>query len=53
MDFYLKTYPGDINITAASTELVLVTFKAIENAVAFYTSHQGTFSCELQSLVAE
>ncbi|KAK7994754.1 hypothetical protein PG990_013527 [Apiospora arundinis] len=41
MDFYLKTYPKDENILRASIDLVLAIFKAIEEAVKFYTSPQA------------
>lgn len=41
MDFYLQTYPKDENIVSASCSLVCAIFNAIENAIAFYTSHQG------------
>ncbi|KAI0457387.1 hypothetical protein F5B21DRAFT_93390 [Xylaria acuta] len=40
MDFYLKSYPKDQNILTASVDLVLAIFKAIEEAVGFYTSAQ-------------
>ncbi|KAK8118089.1 uncharacterized protein PG998_006370 [Apiospora kogelbergensis] len=41
MDFNLKAYPKDGNILAASIDLVLAIFKAIEEAVRFYTSAQA------------
>ncbi|KAK6836030.1 hypothetical protein PG987_006525 [Apiospora arundinis] len=41
VDLYLKTYPGDENIVAASIDLVFSIFKAIEEAVRFYTSAQA------------
>ncbi|GJC94820.1 hypothetical protein ColKHC_03646 [Colletotrichum higginsianum] len=41
MDFYLQTYRKDENIVSASCNLVCAIFRAIENAIAFYTSHQG------------
>ncbi|KAK6857868.1 hypothetical protein PG995_005567 [Apiospora arundinis] len=41
VDFYLKTYPKDDNILKASIDLVLAIFKAIEEAVRFYTSPQA------------
>ncbi|KAK8137126.1 hypothetical protein PG984_005066 [Apiospora sp. TS-2023a] len=41
MDFYLKSYPKDHNILGASVELVLAIFRAIEEAVRFYTSAQA------------
>ncbi|KAI1737675.1 hypothetical protein F4680DRAFT_427593 [Xylaria scruposa] len=40
MDFYLKLYPKDRNILMASVGLVLAIFKAIEEAIRFYTSSQ-------------
>lgn len=48
IDFYFQSYPRDSNIFMASVELVLVIFKAIEEAVRFYTSPQGT---SVQSLL--
>ncbi|KAI0872212.1 hypothetical protein GGS24DRAFT_468408 [Hypoxylon argillaceum] len=42
IDFYFQSYPRDSNIFMASVELVLVIFKAIEEAVRFYTSPQAT-----------
>ncbi|KAI0183770.1 hypothetical protein EV127DRAFT_446185 [Xylaria flabelliformis] len=41
MDFYFKSYPRDKNILTASVSLVLAIFKAIEEAVRFYTSSQA------------
>ncbi|WQF76560.1 hypothetical protein CDEST_01574 [Colletotrichum destructivum] len=41
MDFYLQTYRKDENIVSASCNLVCAIFRAIENAIAFYTSHQA------------
>ncbi|KAI0468397.1 hypothetical protein F4859DRAFT_490319 [Xylaria cf. heliscus] len=41
MDFYFKSYPTDQNILKASVGLVLAIFKAIEEAVGFYTSAQA------------
>ena len=43
MDFYLQMYPDDLVIALASTDLVVAMFKAIENAVIFYTSCRGKF----------
>ncbi|KAJ2989594.1 hypothetical protein NUW58_g3394 [Xylaria curta] len=40
IDFYFKSYPKDQNIFTASVHLVLAVFKAIEEAVRFYTSTQ-------------
>ncbi|KAI1748401.1 hypothetical protein F4782DRAFT_534505 [Xylaria castorea] len=41
MDFYFKSYPKDQNILMASVGLVLTIFKAVEEAVRFYTSAQA------------
>jgi len=41
MDFYFQTYPEDENIVSACVDLVYSTFKAAEQAIVFYTSHQG------------
>ncbi|RYP66421.1 hypothetical protein DL771_007830 [Monosporascus sp. 5C6A] len=41
MDFYCKSYRKDQNIFMASVYLVLAIFKAIEEAVKFYTSVQA------------
>ncbi|KAJ8125353.1 hypothetical protein O1611_g8286 [Lasiodiplodia mahajangana] len=41
IDFYFKSYPDDRNIAGASVDLVLAIFKAVEEAVIFYTSAQG------------
>ncbi|KAI5920705.1 hypothetical protein F4810DRAFT_723127 [Camillea tinctor] len=40
IDFNFSSYPKDQNIIDASIDLVFVTFKAIEEAVRFYTSSQ-------------
>ncbi|KAK8001000.1 hypothetical protein PG991_013222 [Apiospora marii] len=41
MEFYLKSYPKDQNILEALIDLVLAIFKAVEEAIRFYTSAQG------------
>lgn len=41
MDFYLQSYPKDQNIHMACVDLVVAVFKAIEEAIEFYTSAQG------------
>ncbi|KAK1993592.1 hypothetical protein LX36DRAFT_661366 [Colletotrichum falcatum] len=41
MEFYRQTYREDENIASASCNLVCAVLTAIENAVAFYTSHQA------------
>lgn len=38
---YFKIYSGDQNIFQASVKFVLMTLKAIEEAIMFYTSTQG------------
>ncbi|TRX87794.1 hypothetical protein FHL15_011316 [Xylaria flabelliformis] len=40
IDFYFRSYPMDQNILMASVGLVLAIFKAIEEAIRFYTSSQ-------------
>ncbi|KAK8054512.1 hypothetical protein PG994_009579 [Apiospora phragmitis] len=41
IEFYMKSYPKDENILAVSIDLVLAIFKAIEEAIGFYTSAQA------------
>ncbi|KAI0100560.1 hypothetical protein GGR51DRAFT_532420 [Nemania sp. FL0031] len=41
IEFYFKSYPDDGNISIVSVDLALAIFKAIEEAVIFYTSAQA------------
>ncbi|KAI1130784.1 hypothetical protein F5Y10DRAFT_234803 [Nemania abortiva] len=41
IDFYFKSYPDDRNISIICVDLVLTIFRAIEEAVIFYTSAQA------------
>ncbi|KAK7423574.1 hypothetical protein QQX98_001032 [Neonectria punicea] len=41
MSFYFEAYPDDESIVVASVDLVFAIFKAIEEAVKFYTSIQA------------
>ncbi|KAK8045967.1 hypothetical protein PG996_014031 [Apiospora saccharicola] len=46
MEFYLKSYPKDENIFGALIDLVFAIFKAIEEAIRFYTSAQGSLAAK-------
>jgi hypothetical protein len=43
-DFLFGNYAKDSNIVRASVVFVLAVFKAVEEAVLFYTSKQGSSS---------
>ncbi|KAK7953132.1 hypothetical protein PG988_013826 [Apiospora saccharicola] len=50
MEFYLKSYPKDENIFGALIDLVFAIFKAIEEAICFYTSAQGSLAAKHSGL---
>jgi hypothetical protein len=43
-ELFLALFPKDENIKKASTELVVATFKAVEDTIGFFIRRSGVYS---------